>query len=72
MDAARIRDTSPEQLVKWFADLKRVTEEYNILPENMYNIDENGFAIGEVETSKYIINAHIQQAFQKAKPECQE
>ena len=34
----------------------------------MYNMDESGFSIGEVEASKCIINAQIRQRFQKAKP----
>ena len=34
-------------------------------------MDESGFAIGEKETGRCIINAHIRQQFQ-AKPGCQE
>ena len=72
MDMARVKDTSFERLSKWFEDLKNVTEKYNILPENMYNMDESGFAIGEVEASKCIINTEIRGKFQKAKPGRQE
>jgi DDE superfamily endonuclease len=72
MDASRIKDTSPEQLSKWFADLEKVTEEHDVSPENMYNMDESGFSIGEVEALKCIINADIRQKFQKAKPRRQE
>jgi hypothetical protein len=68
MDASRIKDTSSERLSKWFADLKKVTEEYDISLKNMYNMDESRFSIGEVEASKCIINADIRQKFQKAKP----
>ena len=35
MDASRIKDTSPERLSKWFADLKKVIEEYDVSSENM-------------------------------------
>jgi len=59
MDAARVKDASFEQLSKWFMNLEMVVKEYNILPENRYNMDESGFAIGEVEPSKCIINAEI-------------
>ena len=38
--------------------------EYNILPKDLYNMDENDFAIGEIEATKYIINAKIRQRFQ--------
>ena len=43
----------------------------NIESENVYNMDESGFAISDVEASQYIINAAIRQKFQ-AKPGRQE
>jgi hypothetical protein len=27
----------------WFAEFKRIIDEYGIDPENIYNIDETGF-----------------------------
>ena len=57
IDAARIKDTSPERLQRWFDDLKKVLAEFNIKPENIYNMDESGFAIGEKEAGRCIINA---------------
>ena len=45
--------------------------EYKILPENEYNIDESGYAIGEIEATKCIINVNIRQQFQ-SKPGRQE
>ena len=35
----------------------------------MYNMDESGFAIGDIEASQRVINVTIRQAFQ-AKPKC--
>jgi len=70
-DTARIKAESPERLQRWFNDLEKVLVEFNIKPENIYNMDESGFAIGEKEAGKVIINAHIRQKFQ-AKPGCQE
>ena len=67
IDAVRINDTSPEWLTRWGEDLEKATTEYNILAENMDNIDmdENRFAIGEIEAAaKRIINAYIRQEFQ--------
>ncbi len=55
MNVARIKDISLEWMQKWFMDLKIVIEEYNILPENIYNINESGFEIGEVEASKSML-----------------
>jgi hypothetical protein len=45
--------------------------EYNIKSENIYNMDESGFAIGEKESGRCIINIHIRQQLQ-AKPGRQE
>jgi len=64
IEAARIKDVSVERLIRWFEDLRRVIEEHNIESENIYNMDESGFAIGDVEASQRIINATIRQQFQ--------
>jgi len=71
IDAVRVKDTSPERLTQWFEDLRQVIEEYDIKQENMYNMDESGFAIGEKEATRCIINAQIRQQYQ-AKPGRQE
>jgi len=60
-----------ERLTRWFEDLQHVINEYDIEPGNLYNMDESGFAIGDIEASQRIINATIRQVFQ-AKPERQE
>ena len=54
----------------WFDDLETVISEFEIKPENMYNMDESGFAIGEKEAGRCIIITNIHQQFQ-AKPGCQ-
>ena len=71
IEVARIKNVSVERLTKWFEDLSKIIEEYNIELCNLYNMDENGFAIGDIEASLCIINAAIQQKFQ-VKPGCQE
>jgi len=71
IEAARIKEVSVERLTKWFEDLQHVINEYNIEPGNLYNMDESGFAIGDIEASQCVINATIRQAFQ-AKPGRQE
>ena len=71
IDAVRIQDTSPKRLRHWFDDLKKVIAEYKIKSKNMYNMDESGFAIGEKEAGRCIINAQVRQKFQ-AKPGRQE
>ena len=71
IDSVRIKDTAPEWLQRWFDDLKKVLVEFDIKPENIYNMDESGFAIGEKEPGRVIINANIHQRYQ-AKPGRQE
>ena len=61
IDVSRVKGTTPEAISTFFEDLKRVLEEYNISIENIYNMDESGFAIGEIKASKYIIDARIRQ-----------
>ena len=56
IEAARIKDVSVERLTKWFEDLQQIIDKHNIDLENIYNIDESGFAIGDVEASQRIIN----------------
>jgi hypothetical protein len=64
IDAQRVKGTNPERLRKWFNDLQHVIDEYQIEHENIYNMDESGFSIGEIEASKCIINAEIREKFQ--------
>ena len=71
IDAVRVKDISQERLQQWFTDLKKVIMEYNIKPQNKYNMDESGFGIGEKEPGRCIINAQVRQQFQ-AKPGHQE
>ena len=71
IEAARVKDVSVERLTKWFEDLQSIINKYDIEPGNLYNMDESGFAIGDIEASQRIINATIRQAFQ-AKPGRQE
>jgi len=42
---ARLKDSSPKRLQRWFDDLEKVLAEFDIKPENIYNMDESGFAI---------------------------
>ena len=60
IDATRIKDVSVERLIKWFENFRGVIEQNNIKPKNMYNMDESGFAIGDVEAPQCIIDATIQ------------
>ena len=71
IEAACIKDMSVKRLTKWFDDLKRIIEECNTEVKDIYNMDESGFAIGDIEASWRIINTEIRQQSQ-AKPRCPE
>jgi hypothetical protein len=70
-DASRVKAATPEAIAKFFEDLKHVIKEYNIIPENKYNMDESSYAMGEIEAFKCIIDSQIRQRLQ-AKPGRQE
>jgi hypothetical protein len=38
--------------------LEKVVAEFNVKPENFYNMDESEFAIGEKEAARCIIQGH--------------
>jgi hypothetical protein len=59
IDSVRLKEASSERLQRYFDDLEKVMAEYKILPKDLYNMDESGFAIGEIEAAKCIINAKI-------------
>jgi Tc5 transposase DNA-binding domain len=62
--AARIKDVSVERLTKWFGDLERIVDEYNMEPKNFYNMDESRFTIGNIKASQRIVNATFCLKFQ--------
>jgi len=43
---------------------QEVIQRYEILPENIYNMDERGFSIRSIQASRVIINIAIRSAFQ--------
>jgi hypothetical protein len=71
IDASRVKATTPEAIAKFFEDLEHIIKEYNITPENEYNMDESSYTMGEIEASKCIINSRLRQQLQ-AKPGRQE
>ena len=51
IETVRVKDISVEWLTKWFDHLECIIIEYEIQLENLYNMNENGFAIGDIEAS---------------------
>lgn len=46
IDADRIRNINPVDLRAWFSLFRRVLTEYKVTPENVWNMDETGVALG--------------------------
>ena len=55
----------------WFDTFEKVVEKYDIKTENIYNMDESGFAIGQIEATRIIVRAEARAQWQ-AQPGRQE
>jgi len=55
MDAQRVRAGDPKVVEAYFDLLAQTIQEYNIVPENIYNMDETGFLIGQSQTRNIIV-----------------
>src|SRR5205085_691826 len=71
IEMSRMKDASKEVLEKWFETFRSITEFYDIHPQNIYNMDESGFSIGEIEASRVVVNKKVRQKYQ-AQPGRQE
>ena len=53
---ARVKEVTQPVMLEWFEQLKSVINEFDIVPENMYNMDETGFSIGTIQKAFVVIN----------------
>ncbi|RJE17446.1 Pogo transposable element, partial [Aspergillus sclerotialis] len=51
----RAKNEDPKALREWFNTVQRVINENRILPEDIYNFDETGFAMGLISTAKVTV-----------------
>jgi hypothetical protein len=56
-DYQRALNEDPKALRAWFATVQRVIDENGIQPEDIYNFDETGFAIGLISSQKVVTRA---------------
>ncbi|KAJ5240603.1 uncharacterized protein N7469_002194 [Penicillium citrinum] len=56
-DYQRALNEDPKSLREWFATVQRVIDENGIQPEDIYNFDETGFAMGLISTQKVVTRA---------------
>ena len=53
-DYQRALNEDPKSLREWFATVQRVINENGIQPEDIYNFDETGFAMGLISAQKVV------------------
>ena len=56
-DYQRVLNEDPRSICAWFENIKRVIDENGIQPEDIYNFDETGFAMGLISSQKMVIRA---------------
>ena len=67
LDTARIDGDTPEKLVAWFAELRDLYHRHGYAPENMYNMDETGFAIGSAQSTRVLTVFEIRKTARASK-----
>jgi len=64
IEAARVREVTKEGLELWFDEFEKTVAEKNIRIEDIYNMDETGFAIGTVQGSYIVVNKESTKRYQ--------
>lgn len=59
IEAARLKELSKETIEEWFDVLEKTIKEYEITPEDMYNMDETGFAVGSIQAAQVVVNKSL-------------
>ena len=66
-----MKETTVDAILWWLNTTRQTIEEDRVNPQNIYNMDESGFAIGSNLGACVIVNAQIRSQFQ-AQPGRQE
>jgi hypothetical protein len=56
-DYQRALNEDPKSIKEWFLTVQRVIDENGIQPEDIYNFDETGFAMGLISSQKVVTRA---------------
>jgi hypothetical protein len=64
IDAARLKESSQEVILNWLTTVKQILKDNEILPENVYNMDESGFYIGSMQAGCVIVDSMCNSTFQ--------
>ena len=71
IESSRLKETSHEAIEDWFNIFEETISEYQISVENMYNMDETGFSVGNIDGAYVVVNKTLQTKL-KANPGRQE
>ena len=64
IDSVRMDGATKPVLGKWFDAYQGIVQEFKILEKNIYNMDESGFSIGTMESTRIIINGTLRTKHQ--------
>jgi transposase len=64
IESVRMDGATKEVLNAWFNAYKKVVEECKITQENTYNMDESGFSIGTMESTRIIFDSTLRTKHQ--------
>ena len=59
-----MKETTVDTIMRWLNKFHETVEEYNVDPQNIYNMDESGFAIGTTQGACIIIDSRMRTQFQ--------
>jgi len=55
-----LKETAHEAIEEWFNIFEETIAEYQISVENMYNMDETGFPVGNIDGAYAVVNKTLQ------------
>ena len=67
-DYQRAKCEDPETIGKWFELVKNFVAKYGIQEEDIYNFDETGFMMGQIESSMVVTNSERSSKPKMAQP----
>ena len=60
IESSRLKETSHEAIEDWFNGFEETIAEYQISVENMYNMDETGFSVRNIDGAYVVVNKTLQ------------
>ena len=66
LDYQRAKCEDSKLIKAWFARVQETIEKYEIMKENIYNMDETGFQMGVASTAKVVCGSETKQSHARA------